>query len=283
MPTFEIVNIEDKILPYFDFTIYKNKLIFYFILGIIILFTFLSFNKKHNKIKENTENKYIIHEDEICSDCVYYTYDNDNVKHIIWNGDYTTTFLICWYFMVRDEPVQPIYILSNNLDLQQKFNLESNNKTKQSNEINIMKLIRKKLIEKFPYKKSRLLPTYYVYSINKNNNITSQFIKINRKYNIINTYEITKYERICRFSYYWHQPIHIDINKSYNEFYNILYDKVYNLGTDDCIIKKENLKKELQYFNNLRFSIIHLSKNEIKNISLDSNNYFYDILLMTYN
>jgi len=278
MPTFEIVNINEVVKPYFNFLIPKNKILFWGFLLIIILLLGLNFKKNYNTNCESTSNKYLIQDDEICADCVYYTYPPETVRHILWTGGYDSTFLLCWYFIVRDEPVQPIYIMCGNLDSKHGIIGRQN----QSQELKVMKQIRKLLTEKYAYKKSKLLPTYYVYSIEKNNSITSKFITLHRKYKFF-TRDINQYERIARFADKWFRPLHIGLEKCGTGLDEATKNSRINEGTDNCIIQnKQKLKiKELDIFKNLRFSIVHLTKEDMKNISLDSNNYFFDILQLT--
>lgn len=275
MPSFEVVNVNDYINPYFKFNWIKHKLYILILLIIIFIFTFLGIKKTYNNTCESTETRYIIHQDEICKDCVYYTYPGSQVKYILWTGGYDSTFLLCWYFIVRDEPVQPIYIMCSNLD--SKFGVVGRNN--QSLEMKTMKHIRKILIEKYPYKKSRLLPTYYVYSIKKDNRTTKDFIYLHRKHKFFSR-DISQYERIARLSQEWEHPLHIGLEKCGTGLDYATMSSRINEGTDSCtILPPENLKiKELRIFNKLRFSIVHLTKEDMKQISLDSNNYFYDLL-----
>lgn len=232
--------------------------------------------KSYKNNCDGTDNKYIIQEDEICHDCVYYTYPNNKVKHILWTGGYDSTFLLCWYFIVRDEPIQPIYFMCDNLD--SKYGIIGRQNQKQ--ELQTMKQIRKLLIEKYPYKKSRLLPTYYVYSVKKDNKLTSKFINLHRKYNFFSR-DINQYERIMRFSNKWHQPLHIGLEKCGTGLDEAtIGNRIYE-GTDNCMISNNPNPKDLKIFHNLRFSISHLTKEDMKQISLDSSNYFYNILLIS--
>jgi len=278
MPTFELIRIEDSIRPYFNFLIPQNKIILYIIILVFLIILCLIIKKKYKNNCESTSTKYIIQEDEICADCVYYTYPNNLVRHILWTGGYDSTFLLCWYFIVRDEPVQPIYIMCGNVDSKNGI-IGRENQTK---EMKVMKSIRKTLINKYPYKKSRLLPTYYVYSIEKNNSITSKFITLHKKFNFF-TRDINQYERITRFSDKWHQPLHIGLEKCGTGLDEATNGQRVNEGSDNCMILPiEKLKiKQLHIFKNIRFSIVHLTKYDMKQISIDSNNYFYDILQMT--
>ena len=275
MPSFEVVNVNDYINPYFKFNWIKHKLYILIILGLLVVFTFLGIKKTYDNTCESTETRYIIHQDEICNDCVYYTYSGSQVKYILWTGGYDSTFLLCWYFIVRDEPVQPVYIMCSNLD--SKFGIVGRNN--QSLEIKIMKHMRKLLIEKYPYKKSRLLPTYYVYSIKKNNKVSKDFIYLHRKHKFFSR-DISQYERIARLSQEWEHPLHIGLEKCNTGLDYATMTSRINEGTDNCtILPIENLKiKELRIFDKLRFSIVHLTKEDMKQISLDSNNYFYDLL-----
>lgn len=282
MPSFEVVNINDTINPYFKFIWIKHKIYFLIAIGLIIIFTFLGLKKSYSDTCESTSTKYIIHQDEICKDCVYYTYPRNKIKYILWTGGYDSTFLLCWYFLVRDEPVQPIYIMCKGLD--SKYGIIG--RKNQDQEIKTMKHIRKLLIEKYPYKKARLLPTYYVYSIKKNNKITKDFIYLHRRQHFFSR-DISQYERIARLSLEWDYPLHIGLEKCGTGLDEATTGSRMNEGTDNCMLIPLNSlinnkkPKELDIFRKLRFSIVHLTKEDMKQISLDSNNYFYDILQMT--
>ena len=131
--------------------------------GYIYSYVFNCYEEHINILVIQNENKYIIHDDEILPQVAYYAYEPKDIKYIFWTGGYDSTFLLCYYFIVLDRPVQPIYITCQNLD--ERFG--SIGRKNQKMELVTMKLIRKKLIERYPYKKNRLLPTHYVLSIKK--------------------------------------------------------------------------------------------------------------------
>ena len=76
-----------------------------------------------------THNKYIIHQEEIVPNVSYLIHYPDNVKNILWTGGYDSTFLLCYYFIVLKQPVQPIYLMCGNLD--SKFGIVGRNNQKQ--------------------------------------------------------------------------------------------------------------------------------------------------------
>ena len=280
MVSFQIVNIEDIVTPYFNYKSGRSKTtILLIILGIfilVVLFARKSFKDNCN----TTQNRYIIHQDEVLPNIVYYAFRSEQVKHILWTGGYDSTFLLCYYFIVVEQPVQPIYIMCGNIDNRFGFN----GRKSQQMELNTMKHIRKELIKRYPHKQGRLLPTYYVTSVAKNNDITRKFAKLHKRNGYFSR-SVTQYERIARLSKDWPYPLLIGLEKCGTGLDEATEGK--RVGKwEKCMIKSLKelppKERELDIFRNIRFPICHLTKENMKEISLDSKNYFYDILLMTW-
>jgi len=201
-------------------------------------------------------------------------------RHILWTGGYDSTFLLCYYFIVRQEPVQPIYLMCGHMDSR----LGVIDRKNQAKELETMKRIRKRLIERYPEQAGLLYPTVYVSSVKKNNTITRAFKKLH-SVNKYFTRDISQYERIARFSLSWKAPLLIGLEKCGTGLDEATSGYRINEGYwEHCKIADESQlpidQKELwQVFRNLRFPICHLTKEDMKRISLDSRNYFYDMLL----
>lgn len=268
---------KNTIIPYFYFELKKHFWIIVIMVVFIIMFLIA---RRTYKITCNTrENKYIIQDDEILPQVAYYAYEPKEIKYIYWTGGYDSTFLLCYYFIILDKPVQPIYVSCQNLDT--KFGIKG--RKNQKIELKTMKLIRKTLIERYPYKKNRLLPTHYVISIKKNNNITRQYVKLHKK-NKFFPRSISQYERLARYSLAFNYPIMIGLEKCNTGLDFATKNHRYGKWENCKILpfeKLDNNHKELNIFKKIIFPIVHLTKKDMKQISLNSNNYFYDILYMT--
>ena len=245
-----------------------------------MLFTILFARKSYKDNCDATNNKYIIHEDEIVPNISYLIHYPENIKHILWTGGYDSTFLLCYYFIVLKQPVQPIYLMCGNLD--SKFGIIGRHNQKK--ELETMKKIRNILLNRYPHRKAYLLPTYYVTSVKKDNTITKKFTKLHKK-NGFFTRSISQYERITRFSLDWNNPLLIGLEKCGTGLDEATLG--CRIGKwDECKVLPEtqlpNDKKELTIFHNLRFPICHITKEEMKTISLDSNNFFYDLLILSW-
>jgi hypothetical protein len=282
--------------PRLNFMLMGNNIYTYIIIFIILLILYLLLRKQYNRIARITSTKYIINDDEICNDCAYYVEPVDKVKYILWSGGYKSTFLLCWYFIIKEEAVQPIYIMSDYITKYKinEYNTTMNNPTddleklendiiidNQYKDLNKLKIIRKTLINRYPYKKSKLLPTYYIHSINKKNNITSKFIYLHKNFFPMNTNKKI-YDRIIRLSLEWKFPIHIGIEQNYISLDKLTSQFLINIGSEECMIDPNisEYDNKFQIFKNLRFTIIHVNKEDMKQISLHSDNYFYDLLLI---
>lgn len=255
------------------------------VIGIVLLciiwFIWNRWDVGFNKCNYDGKTSYFIHEDEICPDVSYYVYPEDKVRHILWTGGYDSTFLLCYYFVIRNEPVQPIYLMCGYMD--SRLGIEGRKNQKQ--ELKAMKKIRKMLIHKYPYKKNRLLPTYYVTAIKSNKDISKKFDRLYRRYDFFSR-DVNQYERIARFSKEWKQPLYIGLEKCGTGLDAATVSFRINEGTDECSLVDVHYMpkgyKELDIFQNLRFSVVHLTKRDMKEISLDSKNYFYDCLVQSF-
>ncbi len=214
-------------------------------------------------MKNTTKNRYIIQEDEVLPNVSYYSHRPEQVKNIIITTDWYSIWLMCYYFIVAEQPVQPIFFMDTALP----------------GEIARLKEIRRRLMAQFPHKQARLLPTYYVITcvrdlptsrythhllarISGNVGITAS----SREYQIM--------ELAARFAtdYPWPLSIGAIEGSIYGKLLGA--DNIRLLGQwDDAtpVCAKAML-------GNLRFPIIHMSVTELTGIALDSRNFFYDYL-----
>jgi hypothetical protein len=132
----------------------NNRPLLYVGLGCLAVLTLLYFNGSISRAQKSTRNQYIIRAEEVLPDVSYYTHRGDQIIHIFWSSDIYSTWLICYYFIAAEQPVQPIFLVPKS-------------KPELSAAIERMTRIRKTLISRYPHKKARLLPTYYVTNISK--------------------------------------------------------------------------------------------------------------------
>lgn len=212
-------------------------------------------------MKDTTKNRYIIQEDEVLPGISYYAHRPEQVKNLVITSDWYSIWLLCYYFIVAEQPVQPIFFMDTALP----------------GEIARLKDIRRRLVAQFPHKQARLLPTYYVLGVARDL-LTSRYIHhllarcsgvlgltaSNREYQ---TMELTS-----RFSTDYPWPV------SVGGISGSVYAKL--LGADQ--IRMAGQWDDARpvcpdgVLGNLRFPIIHMSVAETTSIALDSRNFFYD-------
>lgn len=217
--------------------------------------------RSHKVMKNTTKNRYIIHEDEVLPGISYYAHRPEQVKNIVITNDWYNIWLLCYYFIVAEQPVQPIFFIDTALP----------------GEIARLKEIRRQLVAQFPHKQARLLPTYYVIGVSRDLP-TSRYIHHlfartsselgithgNREYQIM--------ELAARFSTDYPWPV-VVAGISESVYAKLLgADQIRMAGQwDDARPICPNA-----VLGNLRFPIIHLSVVDTTNIALDSRNFFYD-------
>lgn len=253
----------------------------YALIGIVLLLVVLYLRQSYRNNCNATRTIWFTDPGEYDSRVIYGKLSSTMApRHILWTGGYDSTFLLCYYFIVRQEPVQPVYLMCGHMD----SNLGIIGRQNQGKELETIKRIRRRLIEKYPEQTGLLYPTIYVTTVKKNNSTTQAFQKLHR----INKYfsrDISQYERIARFSLDWPHPLLIGLEKCGTGLDEATSGYRLNEGNwEHCKIAPSailptNQKELWSVFNNLRFPICHLTKEDMKRISLDSRNYFYDMLL----
>jgi len=212
-------------------------------------------------MKDTTKNRYIIQEDEVLPGISYYAHRSEQVKNLVITSDWYSIWLLCYYFIVAEQPVQPIFFMDMALP----------------GEIARLKEIRRRLVAQFPHKQARLLPTYYVLGVARDL-ATSRYIHhllarssgelgitaSNREYQIL--------ELAARFSTDYPWPVAV-AGVSGSVYARLLgADQIRMAGQwDDALPTCPDA-----LLGNLRFPIIHLSVADTTGIALDSRNFFYD-------
>jgi hypothetical protein len=219
--------------------------IIYIIVGIIILYFIF---KERKTVSHKTHNKYVIDTNEIVPTVSYFSYPVETIQHIFWSGGPHSTALLCYCLIVLGQPVQPIFITAIPGDLQR------------------VKHIRQRLITQYPHLQSRLLPTWYVASVDKYRPITGLISKIKKEHPTIPEIQLQKWDAISRFCFADNINIFMAGNTAESALFTInqeLFDKLF----------VEKIK------NKLIFPQAHMSNDEIKQLALNSKHYYWDLVM----
>ena len=259
-----------------------KKIIFIFILLILVYFGGKKCLQKYETYKNTRENKFILDKSEFPEE--YKTIElnklnnskDEDIKYIVWSGGVSSTFRLCELLLIEQKKVQPIYIHTQNFGSYQNHN---------QMEIKSMKKIREILYKDYPILKERLEPTMYVTKIKKEPTITKKFKNLHQNYNMFDQNEKkSKYENIARFSIGFDKEIELPIDSQNKEINNALKPYLKDIYKNNSIhVKKIDLNipvhlQDLHIFDKCLFPIIHLEKNTIKMLSIQYN-FFYIIKL----
>jgi hypothetical protein len=217
-----------------------------------ILFLIITYyiKREWRYTSNRTRNKYILNPDELVPAVSYYSYPVEEIQHVFWSGGLNSTALLCYYFIVLGKPVQPIFI----------------NYIQQDSQIMIQRqqYIRRILLDRYPHLQSRLLPTWYVTSIDLDRNITSKVKDIQKEKPTLDMNTLKCWDALARFARTYSWPISAG-NISSSGLFTIspgLYEKIFVTLLD----------------NKLVFPQAGMSENNVKVTALDSKNYYWDIL-----
>ena len=197
-----------------------------------------------------TRNKYVLNPAELVPSVSYYSYPVNDIQHIFWSGGKNSTALLCYYFIVLGKPIQPIYITG----LQQADQIE----------LVRQQLIRSKLISRYPHLQSRLLPTWYVTSIDINRRITGKFKNILTELPTLELRRLICWCSLARFAVTFDYPIaagHINTSPLFR-LSPRLYESIFTDMLENKLVFPQAMMTEL----------------DIKQMALDSKNYFWDII-----
>ena len=228
-------------------------------------------------MKDTTRNKYIIQEDEVLPGISYYAHRPEQVKNLVITSDWYSIWLMCYYFIVAEQPVQPIFFMDVALP----------------GEIARLKDIRRRLVAQFPHKQARLLPTYYVITCARDLS-TSRYCHHllarvsggmgitagNREYQIM--------ELAGRFATDYPWPVLVGAISGSVYAKLLGAETVRLIGQGDATQPAQgdatqpaqgDAAKPVCYdgvLGNLRFPVMHLSVAQMTGIALESQNFFYD-------
>lgn len=223
------------------------------IYGILFLIIMFFIKREWHTTSNITRNKYIINPAEILPNVSYYSYPVKEIQHIFWSGGINSTALLCYNFIVMGLPIQPIYISgipgSNN-----------------SQDLLTLQKIRKELLARYPHLQSRLLPTWIITSVDINRRITSTVKDILKQLPGIEMNKLLVLDLMTRFT------------KSYNKSINLLAG--YNNASPILSITPELFNTIFARLldNKLIMPLAGLTQDDIKQIALDSKNYYWDII-----
>ncbi len=225
----------------------------YLIIGAIAIYFILKIIKRGRfTAKTKFRNTYTINFAELIRSVSYYSYPAEDIQYILWSGGYNSTALLCHYFIVLGKPIQPIYIT------------KIGGKQKPEEFANITR-IRVELIARYPHLRSRLLPTWYVITIDKNRELTGLLKNIEKTGNfvVITNIMLQTWDAIMRFAVTCPYPVCAG-----NTLESPLFD-----------IEPDLFSKIMEQTNgNILFPQAEMTSETIKNMALDSKNYYWDLL-----
>ena len=220
------------------------------IYAILFLVVTYYIKREWRHTSNRTRNKYILNPAELMPSVSYYSYPTEDIQHIFWSGGINSTALLCYYFIVLGKPVQPIFITNIQQDSQKKVPRQQG--------------IRQMLLERYPHLQSRLLPTWYVTSIDLDRSITSKIKDIQKESPTLDMNKLKCWDALARFARTYNWPISAGNSASSGLFTisPVLYEKIFITLLD----------------NKLVFPQAGMTDNDIKVTALDSKNYYWDIL-----
>ena len=256
----------------FGFKLYGFIIFFVVLLSMWLL-------KKYKSHCNSFENQILTDDDETIPNMNYNVHNEKDVHYLFLTGGYDSTFRLCQLLLVEDKPVRPIYLMCGNVDDSDDW-LTMVSRKNVSTEITTMKDIRTELLQNNTHLANKLLPTFYVVSIKKNLETTAKFKRLH-KYLKYFSRDINQYERMARFSKEFKFPIEVGLENCGTGLDEATKGKRVGQGSSCQLMNNLPLKyQDLEIFRDFRFPICHLTKEEMKTISLNNN--FYYLLVMTF-
>ncbi len=227
-------------------------LITYAIYGVCALIIMYYVFRERNTVSHKTYNKYVIDTQEIIPTVSYFSYPAETILHIFWSGGPHSTALLCYCLIVLGQPVQPIFFTDSICT----GNLKN------------VKRARAQLLAKYPHLQSRLLPSWYVASVDKYRSITGLFAQLKKVNPVISDIQLAKWDACARFAYSDNTDTLTFMMANTNE--SQLFDRVNSNILDK--IFSEKIK------NKVTFPHAHMTHDSIKQLALDSKNYYWEII-----
>lgn len=189
------------------------------------------------------------------------------MKNILWTGGWDSTFRVCDLVLIKNEKVQPYYVLDKN---------------RQSTpvEIKTMEKIKKKIFEKKPEARNLIKDTIMIKidSIPKEETVTSDWTKLRSISHLGEQYDwLARYVKANHL-----ENIELGIHKDDKAEEFIRNDVIpIEEGKDFYYKMRENLSiPELRIFSSYHFPLLNLTKLEMAEAAKKNN--FQDILESTW-
>jgi hypothetical protein len=197
----------------------------------------------------------VIDTTEIIPTVSYFSYPAETIQHIFWSGGPHSTSLLCYCLIVLGQPVQPIFFTESVC----------------SGNLKNIKNARKILTDKYPHLQSRLLPTWYVASVDKHRDITGLFAQLKKANPRLPDNQLVKWDACARFAY--------------SDGVGLLTFMMANTADSPLFaVESDNLRNIVDkiFGNKLKNKIVfpheHMTHDSIKQLALDSKNYYWDII-----
>jgi hypothetical protein len=201
----------------------------------------------------------VIDTTEIIPTVSYFSYPAETIQHIFWSGGPHSTALLCYILIVLGQPVQPIFFTE----------------TICAGNLKNIKHVRKILTAKYPHLQSRLLPTWHVASVDKYRDITGLFAQLKKSNPGLPDNQLGKWDACARFAYSDEVGMltFMMANTAESELFsntnikggNKVFDKIFS----------DKLK------NKVSFPHAHMTHDGIKQLALDSKNYYWDLVIIS--
>jgi len=232
------------------------SIITYAIYVILALIGMYYIFRERKYVSHKTLNKYVIDTTEILPTVSYFSYPVETIQHIFWSGGQHSTALLCYCLIVLGHPVQPVFFTESVC----------------SGNLKNIKQVRKTLINKYPHLQSRLLPTWYVASVNKYRDITGLFAQMKKENPGIPNNQLAKWDACARFSYSDDSDSRIFMMA--NTIESLLFANTNTKESNQVFDKifGDKLKNKIQ------FSHAHMSHDGIKQLALDNKHYYWDLV-----
>lgn len=232
------------------------SIITYIIYTLIFILILYYIFRERKYVSHKTLNKYVIDTTEIIPTVSYFSYPVETIQHIFWSGGPHSTALLCYCLIVLGHPVQPVFFTESVC----------------SGNLKNIKQVRKTLIDKYPHLQSRLLPTWYVASVNKYRDITGLFAQLKKANQGIPDNQLAKWDACARFAYSGDSDSRIFMMA--NTIESTLFANT-NINRGNQVFDKifgDKLKNKIQ------FSHAHMSPEQLKQLALDSKHYYWDLV-----
>lgn len=180
--------------------------------------------------------------------------------HLFWTGGYDSTFRLCQLLITERKKVQPVYLSLWDLDSHKGLKARRKNVNK---EIESQDKIRNELYKRFPRTKDLLLPTLHVEKLPSNPGIQNAYVRIHKNLGFFGR-DITQYERMARFSWYYPYPLEVGVENCGTGLDQATRKNRVGKGRGCQLRRKLSEKeKDLEVFRRFRYPIVHLSKEQM--------------------